>query len=297
MGVSLKNICDFSFEDPNVTAEQLKLIAGVEGAFWSEIYLSNIKSDRHFSDYIEYMLFPRIFGISEIAWSKERRSYEEILSVIRESFYHKLHAMGATFRLESPMVKVENGVLSASIEDGSTLYYKDIRSNKTHKYNNPLDAADTPFILFQSRLLTGYSNETGADEFYKGQTPKFSTTSSMPLSDRADYPIEMFESYQKPAYTSRSAAKGDWVEINFEEPVCCSYLKVATGYEHMYRALIYNGHLEVCYDGEKFVNVGAMHNGYIELRPKMRAIHALRIVSDGISETEGKVVIQPIIIK
>jgi hexosaminidase len=155
MGVSLKNICDFSFEDPNVTAEQLKLIAGVEGAFWSEIYLSNIKSDRHFSDYIEYMLFPRIFGISEIAWSKERRSYEEILSVIRESFYHKLHAMGATFRLESPMVKVENGVLSASIEDGSTLYYKDIRSNKTHKYNNPLDAADTPFILFQSRLLTG----------------------------------------------------------------------------------------------------------------------------------------------
>lgn len=49
--------------------------------------------------------------------------------------------------------------------------------------------------------------------------------------------------------------------------------------------------------GKEFVNKGALQNGYFTLQPKGKTIHALRIVADGMSGGEGRVVIQPLIIK
>ena len=107
-GVSLKTICDFSFENAGFSEEQRKHIAGIEGAFWSEIYLANIDPRGHFSDYLEYMLFPRLFGVAEVSWSKERRSYDEMMKVLNSNFHHKLHRMSATFRLTPPTLKIES---------------------------------------------------------------------------------------------------------------------------------------------------------------------------------------------
>jgi hexosaminidase len=292
---SFKTLCDFSFDSEDVDDEQRKHIAGVEGAFWSETHLANISSDSHFSDYVDYMFFPRTLAISELAWSKERRSFDEMLAVLKGGLYDKHNAMGVSFRLESPTIKVENGKIYASTDDGSTLYYKNILTNKTRKYKRPLDASLAPFVLFKSRLGIGYSEEVGAEEYYNTLTPKCTLTSSMPFHKK--YNADVCASYQKAARTTSSAGKGDWIEFTFEEPVKCTYIKVATGMEHMYYRLIYQGHLEVCYDGEEFVNVGALDHGYFVLQPKNRPIHALRVVSDGISGGAGRIDIQPLIIK
>ncbi len=292
---SLATMCNFSFDNDDTSAEQRKHIVGIEAGFWSETHLANITPDRHYSDYLEYMFFPRLFAMSELGWSKQRRSFDDMISVLKHSFYHKLHAMGATVRLESPIVKVENGKLSASTDDGSELYYKDIRTKRVRKYRGPLDAADAPFILFQSRLMSGYSEEVGAEEFYKSRTPKCTLTSSMPFGTKR--PAEVCAAYKKAARTACSARKGDWVEFRFEEPVKCNYIKIANGYEHMQAAIIHDGHIEVCYDGERFVDAGALHDGYLELLPKNKPIHALRIVADGDSGIDGMVEIQPLIIK
>ncbi len=294
-GVSLKTICDFSFDNAGFSAQQRANVAGVECAFWSEIYLANINPKGHFSDYIEYMLFPRIFGVAEVAWSKSRRSHSDMMSVLRGNFYHKLHAMSATFRLESPTIKVEKGKIFASTDDGSKLYYKDIRTNKTDEFRVPLNADMAPFVTFQSRLMTGYSNDVGAPAYYTHRTPKCTITSSMPFSKRRT--AENCASYKSAAYTTRAAKSGDWVEFRFEKPMKCSYLQVRTGHEHLYRCLIYNGHLEVCYDGEKFVRVGSLNNGQTTIRPKSKPIFAIRIVADCISDSEEKVIIQPLVIK
>ena len=274
--LSLKTICDFNFENAGFSAEQHKYIAGVEGAFWSELYLGNISPNRHFSDYLEYMLFPRLFGISEIGWSKERRSYEDMMKVLKENTYHKLHAMSATFRIEPPVVKVELGKLFASAEEGAKIYYKDIRSNKTQEYKSSLDAKMAPYVEFYCRWLTGRSVSVGAPEFYNMMTPTVKITSSMPFGKR--YPLENCEQYKDEARTTRAAKKDDWVEFRFEKPVKCQYMKILTGRKYILSAVVGNGHIEVCYDGEKFVNVGALRNGAMELRPKNRAIHAVRIV-------------------
>ncbi len=291
--LSLKTICDFNFENAGFTAEQRKYIAGVEGAFWSELYLGNINSKAHFSDYLEYMLFPRLFGISEIGWSKERRSYEDMKRVLKENTYHKLHAMSATFRIDPPVVKVELGKIFASADDGAKIYYRDIRNNKTQEYKNPLDAKMAPFVEYHCRWLTGRSVSVGAPEFYDFIQPKVAITSSIPFNSKK-YSIEACESYSREARTSRHIKEGDWVEFRFEKPVKCQYMKILTGSKYILSAVVGNGHIEVCYDGEKFVNVGALRNGAMELRPKNRAIHAVRIVvdSDGTS-----VRVQPLEIK
>ena len=299
-GTSIKTICDFSTESAGFTPEQEQCIKGIEGAFWTEIYLSNITPERHFSDYLEYMFFPRIFATSEAAWSKERRSYDEMIEVMKESFYHKLNAMGSTFRLEDPSVKVEDGEIFVTTTDGSKIYYTDIRTNKTRKYKKPLDAELAPFVTFRSELMSGYSNNVGAPEFYKSRKEKFTLTSSMPFDE--EHPAANCEAYitkhRQMCRTTRAAKEGDWVQFSFDTPVECSYLKVATGLPHMHRYLIYNGYVEVSYDGTNFVKAGDFVNGAYIIRPKKgELIHALRIVATGISDAEKYVIIQPLNIK
>ena len=292
---SFKTMCEFSFDNADATDEQRKHIAGIEAGFWSETHLVNITPDRHFSDYLEYMFFPRTLAVSELGWSKERRSFDEMISILKESFYYKLSAMGVTYRLEDPTIKVENGKIYASTTDGSELYYRDILTNKTRKYRTPIDASKASFTLFQSRMMTGYSEEVGAEEFYNSLKPKCTITSSMPFSEK--YTAERCASYEKAARITCSAGKGDWVEWRFEEPLKCTYIKIATGVEHMRYCVINNGHLEVSYDGKTFVNVGALNDGGFELQPKNKPIYAIRIVSDGTNEAIGRTDIQPLIIK
>lgn len=293
-GLSLKTICDFTFEDAGFSKAQRKNIAGIEGAFWSEIYLSNIFSDRQFSDYLEYMLFPRLFGVSEIAWSKFRRSYDEMLALLKDSFYDKLHEMNATFCLVPPIIKIENEKIIASVDDESKIYCKDIRTDETFEYQGPIDISLAPYITFESRLLTGYSPEIGIPEFYEYDKPECSITSSLPF--RPNRSLDRCSKYTGDATSTRSAKKGDWVEFKFKEPLKASYIKITTGYKHLYRRLIYNGHIEVCYDGKSFVRVGNILDGRFILRPT-DSIHALRIIANGISDAEEYVIIQPLEIK
>ena len=293
-GLSLQTICDFTFEDAGFSDAQRKNIAGIEGAFWSEIYLSNISPEGRFSDYLEYMLFPRLFGVSEVAWSKSRRSYEEMLQVLQDSFYSRLSALNATFRLASPVVKVEEGKIIALVEDGSKIYYKDIRTDQENEYREPLDAALAPYVTFQSRLMSGRSAEIGLPEYYTYLHPECTATSSLPF--RENRSLDRCITYKGDATSTRAAKAGDWVEFKFKEVLDASYIKIITGYKHLFRRLIYNGHIEVSYDGQTFEEVGKLSNGLFVLRPQ-KGIHALRIVSDGISDAEEYVIIQPLEIK
>lgn len=298
-GVSLKTICDFSFDNAGFTAEQRKNIAGIEGAFWSEIYLENITSRRHFSDYLEYMLFPRIFAVSEIAWSQQRRTYDEMMTILRGNFYHKLHCMSATFRVESPVVMVDKGKIFVTAEEGAQIYYTDIRTNKAQEYKVPLDAKLAPYLTFRAHLMTGYSNDVGAPAYYDSRKEKVTLTSSMPFSPR--HPASVCEGYKAAAFTTRCAKKGDWFEFRFAKPIKFSYLKVRTGYEHLRRCLLYDSQLEVSYDGTTFVRIATTRNGEFVVRPsgknKNKAVHALRVVANNISDAEDKVIIQPLVIK
>ena len=108
--------------------------------------------------------------------------------------------------------------------------------------------------------------------------------------------MERCATYKGDAASTRAAKAGDWVEFTFKEPLYASYIKITMGYKHLYRRLIYNGHVEVSYDGQNFVRVGNLLNGLFVLRPEEN-IYAIRVVSDGISDAEEYVIIQPLEIK
>ncbi len=293
-GITLKTICDFEYESAGFTPEQQKHIIGVEGALWGEIIASNIDPKGRFSDYLEYMIFPRLFGVSEAAWCHDRRSYDDMYATLKRSFYDKLEAMGATFRLTPPTIEVKEGKLTATTDDGSKIFYTDIRTNRRCAYTEPLDAALAPYVAFHSFTKTGRSGIAAAPEYWQYRQPKVAVTSSMPFTKHR--PLEECAKYGDAAYTTRCARKGDWVEFRFEEPLDCHYIEVITGHYQVFRRLIYNGHVELSYDGKSFEQAGRLHNGKIELRPT-RTIHALRIVADGITDAEEYTCICPLKIK
>ena len=293
-GISLKTICDFTYEMAGFTPEQQQHIIGIEGAMWGEIILSNIDPKGRFSDYLEYMIFPRLFGVSEVAWCTNRRSYDDMYATLKRSFYEKLNVMGATYRLNPPVVEVKEGKLTAKVDDGSKIYYTDIRTNARREYTEPLDASLASWVAFHSYAGTGRSGIAAAPEYWQYRTPKMVATSSMPFSEKR--PLSLCESYEQAAYTARCARKGDWVEFRFEEPLNCHYIEVITGFYQVFRRLIYNGHVELSYDGKTFENAGLLHNGKIELRPT-RTVYALCIVADGITDAEEYTVIRPLKIK
>jgi hexosaminidase len=121
----------------------------------------------------------------------------------------------------------------------------------------------------------------------------------MPFDEK--YPAAKCEAYEPNrrymTRTTRAAKKGDWLLYSFEKPVKCSYFKIATGYIHLYRKLIYNGYVEVCYDGTNFVKAGKLSKGAYIILPKGKPIHAVRIVAEGISDAEECVMIQSPVIK
>ena len=157
-----------------------------------------------------------------------------------------------------------------------------------------LDISLAPYITFQSRLMSGRSAEVGLPEYYNYLTPVCNVTSS--LSFRENRSLERCTTYKGDASSTRAAKAGDCINFAFKEPLKASYIKITTGHKHLYRRLIYNGHIEVSYDGQNFTNIGNLLNGQFILRPD-KNIYALRIVADGISDAEEYVVIQPLEIK
>ena len=102
-----------------------------------------------------------------------------MLSLLENSFYSKLDAMKASYRLDSPVVTREEGKIHASTKDGSTIYYKDIRTDEITAYTVPLDATLAPYVSFQSRLNTGRSSEIALPEYYQYRKPECTVTSSL----------------------------------------------------------------------------------------------------------------------
>jgi hypothetical protein len=143
-------------------------------------------------------------------------------------------------------------------------------------------------------MNNGRSSEIALPEYYQYMKPECTVTSSLPF--RENKPLERCATYKGDAATTRAAKAGDWVEFTFKEPLKASYIKVTMGYKHLYRRLIYKGHVEVSYDGQNFVRLGNLLNGLFVLHPQ-EDVYALRVVSDGISDAEEYVIIQPLEIK
>ena len=287
-----KKVLSFDFTKEGFTAEHLKNVAGIEASFFSEIYIAHNPESNH---YLDYMLFPRLTALSEVAWSHTRRSWEQFYKALKNSHYARMDAMNVTYRLETPTITYANGSITATTSDGSTLYYTDLRTGKTARYTKPI-ATNTPYAYeFESRKGCGVSKKTGSKEYYVRLKPAVTVTSSVPCS--AKTPISNAAKYTNSiARTTRAAKAGDWIEYRFTEPLTCREIEAQTGHIHLRRCHFLKGYVEVSYDGKSFVRVAELTDGGAIIRPTA-AVVAVKITATDRSDAENQIVIQSLKIK
>lgn len=95
--VPTDTVYTFDFGTLGFGEEHMKNVVGVQGAFWSEIYLSQ---DR---DYLYRMSYPRVCALAEVAWSPEEgRDLEDFNTRLERSHYRRLENLGVDYRREPP---------------------------------------------------------------------------------------------------------------------------------------------------------------------------------------------------
>ncbi len=281
-------VYNFTLSSVGFTAEESANIAGFEGSFFSELYASRTPEE---PTYLHYMTFPRIVALAEIAWkdSDERDSEDFYRNMVYH--YDRLDAMGIAYRLNTPMVKYEDGILTASVDDGSDIYYRREPMATEMLYTKPI-ATDKPAeYVFIARRGRAKSQVAAVNAHFKTITPKFDITSSMPESEK--YSFDKAENYGRLARTTRAGDVGDWVMFTFETPVRCRRMKVATGNFQLPRYIFENGCVELSFDGDSFFYIGDLECGMLIIEYPEQPIKAVRITCTSRGNGAEWVSIQP----
>ena len=283
-----QKVYEFTLGKVGFTEAEMANVVGLESSFFSEIYLSHNPES---ADYLHYQTFPRMVAFAETAWSSsDERSWEEFYARL-VAHYDRMDCMGIAYRLVPPSVSYADGMLTASVDDGSDIYFKREPMEVEMLYTAPIETTAPAEYSFVARRGRAVSAEAAVAAHFRTITPTFKLTSSMGSSER--FSFERAEEYGRLARTTRSADVGDWVQYTFERPVMCRRMKVATGNFQLPRYNIENGYVEVSYDGSSFERVGELEDGVFYIMYPTRAIKAVRITSTSKGNGASWVSIQP----
>lgn len=281
----------FDLAKQGFTPEQQALVEGFEGAFWTEAYVDH---NPETTDYIDFMLFPRICSLAELNWHNGEKEWERFKAGLIDRHFDRLNALGVRYRLFPPQVSYADGKLSAAATDGSELFYCIDPSEEELPYTGPIATRTPQFYRFRSRRGTGSSPWVATAGYYRTATPALRFTSSFPESGKA--PFSRIEQYKGAAWTARTCRPGDWMEFRFAEPLRCREILLQTGYLHLPKGIITTGDVEVSYDGRTFVKTAELVSGACLLRPD-KPVRAVRIVSTAEGNGCEMVIVQSLRIK
>lgn len=269
-----------------VTDAEKSVVIGYEGAFWAETHLQNAPES---PDYLDFMLWPRAAALGAMSWGK-KLSGEEFAEYMRTRHYPRLSAMGVAFRLPEPSVTWENGLLSASAEDGETILC--IKNGGSPKaYYRPFKTAHPESYSFIVRFGSGRSVPVKARQCCDTIAPAFRLSSSLP--EDGWKPFSGVEAYRDKAHFSSTPHDGDWIRIDFSNPVKCREIALKTGEAHFASGGFPYGYTEVSYDGKHFHRVGELIDGGASIFPK-RPVRSVRLVCTFTGNSRDLTILQPI---
>lgn len=91
------------------SAEQLRLIQGVQGGVWSELLNEPAR-------FLEYQSYPRICALAEAGWTPQaERNWNDFCTRLANSHFERMYYMGIAFRVPPPVVLYKNGTVTASL--------------------------------------------------------------------------------------------------------------------------------------------------------------------------------------
>lgn len=282
--------CSFDFAAEGFTEAQLANVAGVEAVFWSELYASHNPEK---TDYTDYQLFPRLCAVAEIGWGK-RSDAPTFLKRLCTDHYSRMADMGIRFRLSPPRLKYTDGKLTASTDDGSTIYCKRENDTLWSPFTQPIATTKPAEYLFRSEYRSGVSPAVGVAGHYTRLKPALKMSSTIPASK--EKPYANAERYRGVAQTARTCREGDSITFEFEQPVRCREAEFLTGYEHLPRFIFEAGYVETSLDGVQFERAAELHGGRARL-VSPRPFRFARIVCTRSGSGTPYIIVSPPIIK
>lgn len=284
--IDWRRVYDLDLGRLGVTDSEKSSVIGYEGAFWAETHLQN---SPECSYYLDFMLWPRAAALGAMSWGK-KLSGERFAEYMRTRHYPRLSAMGVAFRLPEPSVTWENGLLSASAEDGETILC--IKNGGSPKaYYRPFKTAHPESYSFVVRFGSGRSVPVKARQCCDTIAPAFRLSSSLP--EDGWKPFSGVEAYRDKAHFSSTPHYGDWIRIDFSNPVKCREIALKTGEAHFASGGFPYGYTEVSYDGKHFHRVGELINGGVSIFPK-RPVRSVRLVCTFTGNNRDLTILQPI---
>lgn len=284
--IDWRRVYDLDLGRLGVTDSEKSSVIGYEGAFWAETHLQN---SPECSYYLDFMLWPRAAALGAMSWGK-KLSGERFAEYMRTRHYPRLSAMGVAFRLPEPSVTWENGLLSASAGAGETLLYiKDCGRPKA--YDRPFKTAHPERYAFAARFGSGRSVPVKARQCCDTIAPAFRLSSSLP--EDGWKPFSGVEAYRDKAHFSSTPHDGDWIRIDFSNPVKCREIALKTGEAHFASGGFPYGYTEVSYDGKHFHRVGELIDGGVSIFPK-RPVRSVRLVCTFTGNSRDLTILQPI---
>ncbi|WP_418991391.1 beta-N-acetylhexosaminidase [Alistipes sp.] len=285
-----RKVYGFDPAELGFTPARMQHVAGLEGSFFSEAYVSH---EPEKPDYMDYMCFPRICALSAVAWGSGGE-WEEYYRALHDRHYDRLAAMGIRFRLFPPAVRYEKGLFSASTDDGAEIRYLVGDSPEEHRYMGPIRTDNPHLFRFFTRYKTARSPYVADKSFYRTAAPALTLTSSMGESRK--FPYANASSYRGASCTARACREGDWVLYAFDKPVACREMFLQTGTRHLPKYILTTGYAEVSYDGTTFERVAELEKGAVTLRPE-KPVRAVRLVSTCRDNGTPYVMVQPPVVK
>ncbi|MEG0807925.1 MAG: family 20 glycosylhydrolase [Alistipes sp.] len=283
----VRKLYGFDFAAQGFGEEQLREVEGIEGAFWSEVYVSH---EPEKPDYLDFMCFPRICALSRLAWCGNAESWTSYYKTLITKHYDRMAAMGIRFRLTPPKVNYAQGILTAATDDGSEIYYLKDTLSEPYRYLRSIRTDRPHRYKFCSRYKSGRSAYVAEKSYYQTITPLLKLTTSM--GESARLPYTNAATYKGVSRTRRACRQGDWIRYTFAEPVRCREMYLQTGHRQFPKTILTTGYAEISYDGQNFERVADLEQGSITLRPA-RPVRAVRLVSTCDDNGTPYVTIQP----
>ena len=267
----------FDFAKQGFTGEQLKGVRGVEATFFSELYVCH---NPETPDYLDYMLFPRLCAVSEIAWGKNGSSWSDFRSRLQGEHYSRMAAMDIHFRLSPPRVKYADGVLTAETDTEAVICWSKENSGVWERYSAPIKTSKPAEYLFRCQYRTAVSPEAAVPKHYTYIHPAYKIRSSMPESPTRGFSYA--EGYKGVSRTTRTCMSGDTIEFVFAEPLKCREVEFLTGYDHIQKHIFDTGYLEISSDGKTFERAAEFAGGRVKLvNPKPFKVARMVCTTDG----------------
>ncbi|MDB5060965.1 MAG: beta-N-acetylhexosaminidase [Mucilaginibacter sp.] len=119
----LKETYEYDPVSKELTPDEQKYVIGTQGNLWTE-YVPTVAK-------LQYQIFPRLFALSEVAWSKpENKDYSNFVDVRLANHFARLDKMNYNYRVPTALPVIDTMVIGSqftyapkSVVPGAKIYY------------------------------------------------------------------------------------------------------------------------------------------------------------------------------